>query len=252
MIKPGLVSITFRQLSPHEVIALAARAGLAGIEWGGDIHVPHGDTARARLVLKASREAGVDIAAYGSYYRIGHSEEEGLAFSHVLHTAIELEAPVIRVWAGTRNSEDADDDYFKLIVNETQHICEKAGDAGIRIAYEFHGNTLTNTAAATARLLEAVDHPNLRTLWQPAVGVSPQEALEGLKLLLPHVAHLHVFRWNVHERRPLAEGEADWKAYLETAAAPGRDMWGLLEFVEKDEPECLLRDAETLKGWLGK
>ena len=43
IIKSGLVSITFRELNPLEIIRLVSKAGLDGIEWGGDVHVPHGD-----------------------------------------------------------------------------------------------------------------------------------------------------------------------------------------------------------------
>jgi hypothetical protein len=46
MIQTGLVSITFRQLSPPAIIDLVRQAGLEGIEWGGDVHVPHGDLGR--------------------------------------------------------------------------------------------------------------------------------------------------------------------------------------------------------------
>jgi hypothetical protein len=47
MIRTGLVSVTFRQLSAEEIIKLVVCAGLEGIEWGGDIHVPHGDLKRS-------------------------------------------------------------------------------------------------------------------------------------------------------------------------------------------------------------
>jgi sugar phosphate isomerase/epimerase len=247
MIRPGLVSITFRQLSPPQIIELAARAGLCGIEWGGDVHVPHGETAVAREVRRATLQAGLQVAAYGSYYRVGASEDEGLSFTHVLHTAIELEAPLIRVWAGKKNSEDADDEYFRLIVNEMQHICEKAEQAGIKIATEFHGGTLCNTAASTSRLIGAVNHPSLRTLWQPSVGLSTPEAAEGLREVLPHLAHLHMFQWDGTARRPLAEGEDAWREYL--SIAKDQAEWALLEFVQGDETAQLVHDAQTLNAW---
>ena len=44
-IRPGLCSITFRDLAVDDVVALAAEAGLAGIEWGADRHVPPGSDA---------------------------------------------------------------------------------------------------------------------------------------------------------------------------------------------------------------
>ena len=74
MFLPGLVSITFRQLSVAETIALVTQAGLAAVEWGGDIHAPHGDEAQARAIARMGADAGLRVAAYGSYYRVGHPE----------------------------------------------------------------------------------------------------------------------------------------------------------------------------------
>ena len=33
-VKTGLVSVTFRQKSVEEIVALTAEAGLSGVEWG--------------------------------------------------------------------------------------------------------------------------------------------------------------------------------------------------------------------------
>ena len=70
MLIPGLVSVTFRQLAPREIVQLAAAAGLRGIEWGGDIHVPHGDLQAARAVRDITAAAGLQVLAYGSYFRL--------------------------------------------------------------------------------------------------------------------------------------------------------------------------------------
>ena len=80
MIRGGLVSITFRKLNSREIVDLMTRTNLVGIEWGGDVHVPHGEIALARDVAQMTRDAGLLVAAYGSYYRVGVSEADGLAF----------------------------------------------------------------------------------------------------------------------------------------------------------------------------
>ena len=85
--KTGLTSITFRQLDRGEIIDLVAKAGLDGIEWGGDIHVPHGDLDAAVSAARCTRDAGLEVSSYGSYYRTGVSEQEGLSFESVLETA---------------------------------------------------------------------------------------------------------------------------------------------------------------------
>lgn len=61
MFKPGLVSITFRQFGVEKIIELVKTAQLKYIEWGGDIHAPHGDVDRAKQVgeLKCSRSVKV-------------------------------------------------------------------------------------------------------------------------------------------------------------------------------------------------
>ena len=66
----GLVSISFRDLSVEQIIDLCKKNGLKSVEWGGDIHVPHGDTERAKRVYELCENNGISVAAYGSYYRV--------------------------------------------------------------------------------------------------------------------------------------------------------------------------------------
>ncbi|MCC9078525.1 sugar phosphate isomerase/epimerase [Litorilinea aerophila] len=247
---PGLVSITFRQLTPAAIVELVAQAGLAGIEWGGDVHVPHGDLARAREVRRLTAAAGLQVAAYGSYYRVGHDETG--PFDAVLATAVELEAPRIRVWAGRQGTDTADSAYWRLVIEDSLRIAELAAAAGIPIVYEFHRNTLTDTSEAARRLLQEVAHPNVGTYWQPPRGSMVAENLAGLELLAPWLRGLHVFSWHEQsgQRLPLAERADAWLQYLARAAALDRPMFALLEFVQEDEPAHFLRDAATLKGWL--
>ena len=57
----GIASITFRQLTAEQIIALCRENALQSIEWGGDVHVPHGDIAVAEKV----GEVGLDSDAAG-------------------------------------------------------------------------------------------------------------------------------------------------------------------------------------------
>ncbi len=249
MILPGLVSVTFRKLSPATIIDLVKQADLQAIEWGGDIHVPHGDLSRARDVRNRTADAGLAVAAYGSYYRVGCSAKNGLSFQSVLDTAVTLGAPLIRVWAGDKSSRDADVGHWNMIVEESRVIAEAARSAGVLIAYEYHGGTLADTPATTIRLLHEVNHSNAATLWQPVISNSVDENLQALRQVLPHVANVHVFYWRPigPERCSLAEGAAHWREYLRVLLGSGRDHYALIEFVRGDEPAAFLADARVLR-----
>lgn len=251
--RTGLVSITFRKLSVEEVIQLVVQGGLGEIEWGGDIHVPHGDTTRAREVRRLTEEAGLRVAAYGSYYRLGDDSGKGPDFAAVLETALALGAPTIRVWPGTRGSADADEGYRARVAAESMEIAETAAAAGITISYEFHANTLTDTTQSATALLLAAPHTNLYTLWQPPNGQSAEYCQEGLRAVLPRVSNIHAFHWwpSGAEKHPLAAGEARWNTYLEILREGGRgDAAILLEFVKGDDPAQFLEDAATLRAWV--
>ena len=253
MLLPGLVSVTFRPLAPAQIIALVQRAGLRGIEWGGDIHVPHGELGRAREVGRQTVDAGLTVAAYGSYYNAGHSETAGLPFDRVLDTAVALGAPVIRVWAGTAGSAATDAAGRRQVVADLVRIAGLAARAGVRVAAEFHGGTLTDSNASAVRLLAEADQANFYSYWQPALGLTEAECTAGLKAIGPRLSHVHVYHWQgAQQRRPLAEGAAAWAGYLHLAATVPGDRFALLEFVEADAPENFLRDAATLKTWLAE
>ncbi|GIL00072.1 MAG: hypothetical protein BroJett029_42800 [Alphaproteobacteria bacterium] len=178
-------------------------------------------------------------------------EEQGLPFARVLATAVALGAPVIRVWAGPAGSAETDTAGRARVAADLTRIAEMAAGAGIRIAAEFHGGTLTDTNDSTARLLAAVPHPNFFAYWQPAVNCDDAACLAGLDLIGSRLSHVHVFHWEtVRDRRPLAEGAARWAQFLRRITAVPGDRYALLEFVEADAPQSFLRDAATLKQWL--
>lgn len=252
MIHSGLVSITFRQLPPREIVDLVVRAGLAAIEWGGDVHVPHGDLARAAEVAARTADAGLAAGAYGSYYRVGH--DEPAPFETVLETAEALGTSLIRVWAGKKASAEADEDYRRRVVDESIRIAEQAERAGTIVAYEYHGHTLTDTLGSARRLLDEVTHPNVQTYWQPPRDGSLDECIASLGDVLGRLANLHVFHWDraTGERLPLASGRADWLTLLRIAAATGRAHFAMLEFVRDNDPEAFLEDAVVLREMLSR
>ena len=256
MIFTGLCSITFRDLSPRQIVDAVVEAGLRGIEWGGDIHCPHGDVETATTVGAMTRDAGLAVSSYGSYYRVGGpaAGKESPAFEGVLESAMAMEAPMIRVWAGSKGSKDADAAYRAIIVEDAQRIAEAAEAAGIRIGLEYHAGSLTDTLESTLQLLAAIDHDNVSTYWQPPFGSAKADNLTAIQALGEKISNLHVFHWTVApgdkiDHRPLAEGHDDWIDYLAEASAIPGGRWALLEFVRDGKLEAFTADAAALTRW---
>lgn len=252
--KSGLVSITFRKLSPCDIIELCLEAKVSAIEWGGDVHVPHGDLETARVVGKMTREAGLEVASYGSYYRSVDSESSDLPFGKVLETAVALGAKRIRVWPGAKGSADSSAEYRASVVSNLRMVAAKAAEQGVVVDLEYHAGTLTDTNASAVALMREVDHPNLRSLWQPTYGYAYEEQLQSLVDISPWLGYLHVYTWLEENgnrvRHPLLKGETQWEAFLEEASKH-TPPYALVEFVTDDRSEQFVEDAQTLNNWLG-
>lgn len=246
MLKTGLVSISFRNLSPATIIEMTARGGLDAIEWGGDIHVPHGDTVNARHVKELCRRNSIECPSYGSYYKVGEYIDPKLEFLKVLDCAKILESEIIRVWAGILSTKDSDEGHFNLISGELKEICKLAAEKNMGIGLEFHANTLTDNAVDTLRLIKSVDERNLTTYWQPPVGRSVNENLSDIDILKNNISNIHTFSWKGRQRLALMKGYSDWVKYL-GKLIDEKDRYCMLEFIKDDSVEGFFKDSITLR-----
>ncbi len=251
MLRPGLVSITYRALSPREIVTACVESKLEGIEWGGDVHVVPDDLSNARAIGQMTRDAGLEVAAYGSYYRC-----DGAPFEPILGATVALGAPLIRVWAGKADASDATPDDWARVSDELARITEIARAAHVQIATEFHGGTLTANGQSARRLMESADS---QTLWQPLrrgadFEACVEENLGELRAVAPYLTNVHVYEWaddgEGKRQRLSLENSAQWPRYVEALQQIGGERWLLLEFVPDDDPAILAREAAALRGWL--
>lgn len=250
MFDTGLLSITFRKLTPVQVIELVKEAGLDAIEWGGDVHVPHGDVHIAEQVATLTRDAGIEMPSYGSYYRVGCESDVTPPFEAVLESALALGTKAIRVWAGNKGTKSADEAWWERVIQDGQNIADRAAAHNINIDYEFHANTLTDRADATVKLLKEINRPNVRSNWQPPTAAPFAEQKASLPPILPYLGNVHVFHWEERTRLPLADGKENWQYYISLFKTTGRKHYLMLEFVKNDDPQQFLQDAQALRNWL--
>ncbi len=162
MLLPGLVSVSFRASCPGRS-SLVRQGGLAGIEWGGDVHVPHGDLCAGSARPYGGRR-GLAVAAYGSYYRIGHSEHDGLSFARAGDSPRARSAPRARVGGAawfSRSRRGVPASGRRRVRAHRGSGRRRRGSRRLRVPR----GTLTDTAARAACWRSGP--PHLRTLWQP-------------------------------------------------------------------------------------
>ena len=244
----GLVSVTFRPLTVEQIVETAAAARIECIEWGGDVHVPHGDLDAAKRTARITRDAGLKVSSYGSYLRLG--EKQPFTPQQVIETAATLSAPLVRVWAGACGSAQATEDDWKRVVDAALETAELAAREGIGIGYEFHGGTLTDNGESARRLLDLTQHPSISSFWQPPVGASEEEAIESLHAVLPRLCNIHAFHWwpDSTNRHSLTEGASRWSRYLSLIRDNGKTHDVLLEFLPGDSIDALAEEATILRN----
>lgn len=252
MLKSGLVSISFRSLSCEEIIKIAKEANLSAIEWGSDVHVPPTNLKRVQEVSELTKNAGLAVSSYGSYYRLGtHNSDDLSEFENLLTACKVLGAPVMRIWAGTEGSEKVSEEERKELIEEARILARKAKEKNILLSFECHPNTLTDRRESTVSLMENLENENIKMYWQPNDSFDFPYNLDVLQAILPVCTYLHVFNWpTVGVRKPLIEAEKEWLTYLKTANSDKKEHYCLLEFMPDDKPETLKSEAEILNKWL--
>ena len=253
MLYSGLVSITYRQLTHDAIIALCCENKMSAVEWGGDVHVPHGDTETAAKVAEMTRAAGLCMPSYGTYYKAGtYGDNYRAEFENMLKTAVALGSPALRLWAGSKNSEDISKEERDALIRELRDCADMAAEHGKIITFERHIGTLTNRAASALAMIEEIGRDNVRTHWQPSQFLTHEENCAGLTLLLPYIDCVHVFAWEgANARRfPLAEHRDRWADYLSILNGAGQDLYLLMEFTPNNDPAEFREEAAALLSWL--
>lgn len=246
MLIPGIVSVTFKTLSIQEVISLAVANELKAIEWSENHHIELNNTAQAALVGQLTCDNGLQVASYGSYFKLGKSSD---IIPH-LENAKAMKAPYMRIWAYDKPSFEVSIKEYNAIVAEAKDVSNIAQDYGIPLTLEWHRNTLTDTNESGVKLLRDVDSPYFKTFWQPTMALSVEQRVEGIKLVEPYLTNLHVYYWSKDGREELKDGKDYWQQYLK--AVDDKNHYALLEFVKNDSVEQFEKDASVLKHWVNK
>jgi sugar phosphate isomerase/epimerase len=159
-----------------------------------------------------------------------------------LKLAVQFDAPFVRIFsfrksgmAGLGNPSprlpaggEIPDEYLERIVEGLRIACDLATKAEKTLVLENVRSCWGNTGENAARIIEAVNAPHLKAIWDPGNSyVSGGDPMAGYEVVKPHTVHVHVKDAAV---RDAATGQTSWEcigcgeiAYREQFAALLRD-----------------------------
>ncbi|MBQ2686489.1 MAG: TIM barrel protein [Clostridia bacterium] len=241
MYKLGLVSVSFRDHTPEEIVSCMKRCGLEYIEWGSDVHAPRTDTERLEYLKRLCNESGIGISSYGSYFRLGVDSVEEI--DSYLNAAKILGTDIMRIWAGNKSFSQYSDKELESILEDARYVSEKAKESEVTICFERHTGTITDSPEGALFLMEKIKSENLRLYYQPCQYNGKEFSTDLARKISKYTKVAHVFNWKGNEKYPLEDAVWDWKDYL--AELPD-DIYLLLEFMPDGKIESLEKEATAL------
>ena len=140
--------------------------------------------------------------------------------------AKKMGARIVRVFSYWRTVEP--EKCFERVVNALRELAQKAAAHNLIIGLENEHACNIATAAETAKVLAAIDHPNLKVVWDPANAyVSGENPFPHGYRLLPvnRIVHGHAKDCTVQDHRPtwgpLGECDIDWKGQIRALVDDG-------------------------------
>jgi sugar phosphate isomerase/epimerase len=236
-------SISALDRSLADAARIASDAGLDGLEVTA--HSPHlnpeAGVDAARAAARTVRAAGLDVVAYGSYLgRFGQVERRHAEREAALAAA--LGAPLLRVWA---EPLEEGSNAVGPVIDLLRVACDAARVSGITVVVERHLGSFADTAERIARLLDAVDRPNMALNYQVLDFLPPTE-IDGqandAARLVPYAKYFHLKNYQLNPGGDgplfpggsLAGGVLDYRAILKAALAAGYDGPLTIEFLAAD------------------
>jgi sugar phosphate isomerase/epimerase len=143
-------------------------------------------------------------------------------------------ARIIRVFSYWRTVEPAA--CFDRIVAELRDLADQATAHGVIIGIENEHACNIGTGAEAGRLLAAVDHPNLKLVWDPANAVVGGEKAfpDGYgRIPVSRIQHVHAKDCTMDGHKPnwcrIGDGVVGWRAQMDALVRDGYRGWISLE-----------------------
>ncbi|NPV07715.1 MAG: sugar phosphate isomerase/epimerase [Anaerolineae bacterium] len=267
----GMTSI-FPDMTLDEGLAALKRYGYEGlearVEWGhrSGIEASLSPTERAD-VRKKVEDAGLTVCAIATGVRAAEADEEARA-KHMrdlvtyVDLAADLGAPYVRTFGGQRPRDRELKYVIDYVVEAYRSVLSRAADRGVVVLMETHDDW--SHSSEVAAVVERVDHPNLKVLWDimhpQRMMEKPEETFSVIGALTRHL-HAHDGIYPAGGSRvqmvPLGEGVFDHATPLRLLQEAGFDGYFSVEVIHapgsQHDAEGVLRQyAEAFRRMVGR
>lgn len=206
----------------------------------------------------------IALTPYNSYFNSldeAVRRKEIAAIEDVIGYCEYLGAKYIRIYGGNLTAGDTDhlEERWAKLVESLRELGDKAAAKGVTLVVENHFNTMAVSAKQGAKLIQDVDHPAVRILYDQAnlTFTENEDYEEAIRTQQQYVAYMHVkdlvFKEGVaftssdvahpkeEERnvytRIVGEGVLKWPEILRMVKACGYDGWLSLEYERRWHPD---------------
>jgi L-ribulose-5-phosphate 3-epimerase len=162
-------------------------------------------------------------------------------------------AKIVRVFSYWRTVDTAA--CFEPVCKALEHLANQARQHDVIIGLENEHACNIGTGEESAKVLKAVDHPNLKLVWDPANALVGGETPypNGYDLLPANrVVHVHVKDCHMEGQKPVwgpvGTRSVDWKGQLKALKRDGYEGWLSLE-THWPGPDGNKVEASTICGW---
>ena len=218
-------------------------------------------------VKETAAKYGIEISAltpYNSYFNDlddAKRQAEIEDIEKVIDACEYLGAHYIRIYGGNLQAGDTDHlpERRERLIEAMRILGDKAAEKDVTLVIENHFNTMCVSARESADMIEAINHPNVRILydqanlsftgkedWREAIAIQQQYVAymhvkdlvfkEGVEFSSDEVSHPDESKRNVYTRI-VGEGVVPWPEILASVKEHGYDGWLSMEYERRWHPD---------------
>lgn len=239
------------KMDMFDFVSLAADMGLDAVEPTSYYFPPDVDSEYLHRLKQHAFTLGLDISgtAIGNNFCLppGPKRDEELAHTRTwIDRAAELDAPVIRIFAGSVPKGATEAQAVGWAIDGIKESLPHAAKKGITLALENHGG-ITATPAQILKLVKAVDGPNFGVNLDTGNfhGADPYAEIAELA---PYAVNVQV-KTEILRKGAKAKEEADLARLIAILREARYSGYVVLEYEAKEDPmSSIPRHIKTLRG----